>query len=53
MKRYLFLAVASLVLTAPSAALAQHSAGSTAHMRPQLFRDHSPRAHVHMVAAHH
>jgi hypothetical protein len=53
MKRILTLAFASLILIAPAAAFGQHNAGTSAHMRPQLFHDRTPRAHVHTVAAHH
>lgn len=57
MKRSLALALASfvvvsIVLLAPVAAHA-HPAGNSAHMRPALFHDRSPRPHVHVVQPHH
>jgi hypothetical protein len=54
MKRLLTLTLTILALSAPAALLAEaHPAGSSAHMRPVLFHDRSPRPHVHNVLPHH
>jgi hypothetical protein len=54
MKNFLKLAVASMILIAPAAAMAQaHPGGVSAHMRPALFHDRSPRPHVHNIQPHH
>ena len=54
MTRFFTLALATLVLAGPAAALAEiHPAGSSAHIRPVLFHDRSPRPHVHNVQPHH
>jgi hypothetical protein len=43
--------VALMIVTSPMLALASsHSA--SAHMRPQLFHDRSPKPHVHQAKPH-
>src|SRR5271154_3894454 len=42
------ISIALLLMLAPSLAVAKPRSAS-AHMRPQLFRDRSPKAHVHQV----
>ena len=54
MKRFLTLTIASLILIAPLAVRAEtRPSGSSAHMRPVLFHDRSPKPHVHNVLPHH
>ena len=43
--------IALLLALAPSLAFARPKA-STGHMRPQLFRDRAPKAHVHEARPH-
>lgn len=54
MIRFLALALASITLIAPAAAIAQpHYGGGIAHLRPAMFHDRSTHAHVHMLQPHH
>jgi hypothetical protein len=45
------ISIAMLLALAPSLAFARPKT-ATAHMRPQLFRDRAPKAHVHEAHLH-